>query len=329
MSDPLHSVAAPAAESTQPRATILANKAAGSQPGPSGGSSRGTASGLDSHRSPYPTRSFMSTPSGRPCAGGLTGNSQFFSGHPSVSCISYLSRGKAGCSASHFGGAHVSGHLARFGRRFLARATMAQNSDVAPGPRTITGVPLQNARRAYFIIVREEGLLGLYRGFWANFMCSCVQGATEIACYDVTKNMMLERGAVDGMPVHLAAGVDWWGVAYSFFLLNSTDIGADPAPLGCRLEAVIIQSVMCIVGMCAGLLSTLLSNPFDVVATRMMAAKKASAAQRSTVQEVLKIARREGVLAFYQGFGPNVLRVGSYNVILWLTYEQLRVLTSP
>lgn len=92
---------------------------------------------------------------------------------------------------------------------------------------------------------------------------------------------------------------------------------------------MIIQSVMCIVGMCAGLLSTLLSNPFDVVATRMMAAKKASAAQRSTVQEVLKIARREGVLAFYQGFGPNVLRVGSYNVILWLTYEQLRVLTSP
>lgn len=208
-SDPLQCVAPPMAQSTQPRATILANKAAESRPGPSGGSSRGAASGRDPRRASYPTRSFMSTSTERPCAGGLTGKYQKIPGHHFESGIHSVPRGNPACRASHFGGAHVPGYLARVGGRFLARATVNQNTEMlAPGPRTVTGVPLQNARRAYFIIVREEGLLGLYRGFWANFMCSCVQGATEIACYDVTKNMMLEMGAVDGMPVHLAAGVD-------------------------------------------------------------------------------------------------------------------------
>jgi hypothetical protein len=75
------------------------------------------------------------------------------------------------------------------------------------GPRTVTGVPLQNARMAYYIIVREEGLLnGLYRGFWANFACSCMQGAAELVTYDVTKTAAINAGYKDSYPVHLAAG---------------------------------------------------------------------------------------------------------------------------
>lgn len=77
------------------------------------------------------------------------------------------------------------------------------------GPKTVTGVPLQNARMAYYIIVREEGLVnGLYRGFWANFACSCVQGASEIATYDVAKTAALAAGYPDSVPVHLAAGAN-------------------------------------------------------------------------------------------------------------------------
>jgi hypothetical protein len=76
------------------------------------------------------------------------------------------------------------------------------------GPKTTTGVPLQNARMAYYIIVREEGFIsGLYRGFWPNFGCSCMQGASEIATYDVAKTAALAAGFSDSMPVHLAAGI--------------------------------------------------------------------------------------------------------------------------
>ena len=78
---------------------------------------------------------------------------------------------------------------------------------VPRGPKTANGVPLQNARMAYYVILREEGLVnGLYRGFWANFACSCVQGAAEIVAYDVTKTTAVDAGCTDSAPLHLAAG---------------------------------------------------------------------------------------------------------------------------
>ena len=92
-------------------------------------------------------------------------------------------------------------------------ASEALRQGAAKGPKTVTGVPLQNARMAYYIIIREEGLVnGLYRGFWANFACSCVQGASEIATYDVAKTAALAAGYPDSTPVHLAAGASrHWG----------------------------------------------------------------------------------------------------------------------
>jgi Mitochondrial carrier protein len=78
---------------------------------------------------------------------------------------------------------------------------------IEPGPSTVTGKPLQNARKAYYIILREEGFAnGLYRGFWPNFACSCVQGAAEIATYDVAKHSAIAAGYADSYPVHLASG---------------------------------------------------------------------------------------------------------------------------
>lgn len=76
--------------------------------------------------------------------------------------------------------------------------------------------------------------------------------------------------------------------------------------------------------MAAGLVATVLSNPLDVVATRMMAAKNTQCVQKSTLDTILEIWRCEGIGAFYSGFGPNMLRIGSFNVVLWLSYEQIR-----
>lgn len=79
----------------------------------------------------------------------------------------------------------------------------------AGGPKSVTGVPLANARSAYGVILREEGLVnGLYRGIAANLSCSCVQGAAEITTYDMTKDAALKRGFPDSVPLHLAAGSD-------------------------------------------------------------------------------------------------------------------------
>lgn len=78
--------------------------------------------------------------------------------------------------------------------------------------------------------------------------------------------------------------------------------------------------------MAAGLVATVLSNPLDVVATRMMAAKNTQCVQKGTLTTIIDIWRCEGIGAFFSGFGPNILRIGSFNIVLWLSYEQIRKL---
>ena len=39
--------------------------------------------------------------------------------------------------------------------------------------------------------------------------------------------------------------------------------------------------------------------------------------------------RKEGLLAFYNGFGPNFARLGSWNVVMFLTVEQVKKLFIP
>eukprot|EP00931_Biecheleriopsis_adriatica_P043809 TRINITY_DN25034_c0_g1_i1.p1 TRINITY_DN25034_c0_g1~~TRINITY_DN25034_c0_g1_i1.p1 ORF type:complete len:286 (+),score=54.00 TRINITY_DN25034_c0_g1_i1:32-889(+) len=74
-------------------------------------------------------------------------------------------------------------------------------------------------------------------------------------------------------------------------------------------------------GLTAGFLATALGSPADVVGTRLVA----------TVGETgglgaycLNMLQTEGPLAFYKGFWPNFARIGSYNMVLWAAYEQLR-----
>lgn len=78
--------------------------------------------------------------------------------------------------------------------------------------------------------------------------------------------------------------------------------------------------------MTAGLVATVVSNPLDVVSTRLMAAKKSSSTAIGTLGMVASIWQREGFLSFFKGFGPNVLRIGTFNIVLWLSYEQVRKL---
>ena len=41
----------------------------------------------------------------------------------------------------------------------------------------------------------------------------------------------------------------------------------------------------------------------------------------------LDMAQNEGVASFYKGFIPNFARIGSFNIVLWLSYEKIRLFT--
>ncbi|KAM7084410.1 putative mitochondrial transporter UCP3 [Molossus nigricans] len=72
----------------------------------------------------------------------------------------------------------------------------------------------------------------------------------------------------------------------------------------------------------AGFCATVVASPVDVVKTRYM--KAFPGQYRSPLDCMLKMVAREGPSAFYKGFTPSFLRLGIWNVLMFVTYEQLK-----
>lgn len=74
-------------------------------------------------------------------------------------------------------------------------------------------------------------------------------------------------------------------------------------------------------GLGAGFFAVCIGSPVDVVKSRMMGD---SSAYTSTIDCFVKTLKNDGPLAFYKGFIPNFGRLGSWNVIMFLTLEQAK-----
>ena len=74
----------------------------------------------------------------------------------------------------------------------------------------------------------------------------------------------------------------------------------------------------------AGVTATLVASPVDVVKTRYM--NSPTGKYRGALHCALRTGEKEGLSAFYKGFTASCLRLVSWNVVLWLSYEQLKVL---
>lgn len=75
-------------------------------------------------------------------------------------------------------------------------------------------------------------------------------------------------------------------------------------------------------GLAAGFAAVCVGSPVDVVKSRMMGAKPGE--YSNIVDCFIKTASRDGLLAFYKGFVPNFGRLGSWNVVMFLTLEQVK-----
>lgn len=73
-------------------------------------------------------------------------------------------------------------------------------------------------------------------------------------------------------------------------------------------------------GLGAGLFAVCVGSPVDVVKSRMMG----DTVFKSTLDCFIRTLKNEGPSAFYKGFLPNFGRLGSWNVIMFLTLEQVR-----
>lgn len=80
-------------------------------------------------------------------------------------------------------------------------------------------------------------------------------------------------------------------------------------------------------GLGAGFFAVSIGSPVDVVKSRVMGDRTG---RFSGVADCfIKTAREEGLGAFYKGFIPNFARLGSWNVVMFLTLEQVKKLFQP
>ena len=79
-------------------------------------------------------------------------------------------------------------------------------------------------------------------------------------------------------------------------------------------------------GFMAAMLGPTVTNPFDVVKTRMMAQAKAPPdAPRYTgfFNALVRIPREEGVAAMYKGLLPRLMRIAPGQAIVWTVNDQI------
>lgn len=77
----------------------------------------------------------------------------------------------------------------------------------------------------------------------------------------------------------------------------------------------------------AGFVAAVVSNPVDVIKTRVMnmkVGKGETAPYSGALDCALKTVRSEGPMALYKGFIPTISRQGPFTVVLFVTLEQVR-----
>eukprot|EP00756_Hemistasia_phaeocysticola_P060906 Hpha_TRINITY_DN4422_c0_g1::TRINITY_DN4422_c0_g1_i1::g.50420::m.50420/K15104/SLC25A11, OGC; solute carrier family 25 (mitochondrial oxoglutarate transporter), member 11 len=80
--------------------------------------------------------------------------------------------------------------------------------------------------------------------------------------------------------------------------------------------------------MVAGLVSTIASNPIDVVKARMMnqpvAPDGTPTLYRNPIDCLTKTVQKEGFMGLYAGFGPSYIRLGPHTMLIFVSVEQIR-----
>uniref|UniRef100_A0A3Q2C9U4 Solute carrier family 25 member 14 n=1 Tax=Cyprinodon variegatus TaxID=28743 RepID=A0A3Q2C9U4_CYPVA len=165
---------------------------------------------------------------------------------------------------------------------------LANPTDVLKIRMQAQGSLLQGSMMSNFInIYQTEGTRGLWRGVIPTAQRAAIVVGVELPVYDITKKHLLRSGL-----------------------------------MGDTILAHFISSFTC------GLAGALASNPVDVVRTRMMNQRVLSGSPmyKGTLDGLMQTWRNEGFFALYKGFWPNWLRLGPWNIIFFITFEQLKKL---
>lgn len=124
----------------------------------------------------------------------------------------------------------------------------------------------------------------------------------------------------------------WTGVVPNITrnsVINATELATyDQVKQMLLASKIVDDNVFCHIlsGLGAGLCACVVGSPVDVVKSRVMG--DSQGLYKGTLDCFVKTFRNDGPLAFYKGFIPNFTRLGSWNVVMFLTLEQVKNLIS-
>jgi len=124
----------------------------------------------------------------------------------------------------------------------------------------------------------------------------------------------------------------WTGVVPNITrnsVINATELATyDQVKQMLLASKLVDDNVFCHIlsGLGAGLCACIVGSPVDVVKSRVMG--DSVGMYSGTVDCFVKTMKNDGIMAFYKGFIPNFTRLGSWNVAMFLTLEQVKKLIS-
>ena len=95
--------------------------------------------------------------------------------------------------------------------------------------------------------------------------------------------------------------------------------------LGVGMPDGLVTHIGCAFG--AGFVACVVGSPVDVLKTRIMNRQPGSG--QSVFGLVGGMIANEGPLAFYKGFTANFMRLGSWNVVMFVSLEQIKAQFTP
>lgn len=132
-------------------------------------------------------------------------------------------------------------------------------------------------------VYRVDGIAGFWAGVGPNVMRCFLVNAAELGTYDQAKHEVQRRGWFAEVPM---------------------------------LQHVTASGI-------AGLASSLVSTPADVVKTRLMNQAGGSHAYSGVIDAFVGIPRHEGFSALYKGFGAILTRKIVWCTVFFVSYEQV------
>ncbi|KAK3000146.1 hypothetical protein RJ639_023726 [Escallonia herrerae] len=200
-------------------------------------------------------------------------------------------------------------------------------------------------------IAREEGLLALWKGIIPGLHRQCLYGGLRISLYEPVKAFYVGSAYGDAtlfmkILAALTTGKHYSGALDAYYtIVKQEGLVALWTGLGPNIarNAIINAAELAsydqvkqiilnipgfvdnflthiLAGLVAGFFAVCIGSPVDVVKSRMMG----DSVYRNTLDCFIKTLQNEGPFAFYKGFLPNFGRLGSWNVIMFLTLEQVR-----